>query len=90
MEFVTHCKCRIAFVLVVGFSSGFASAQVPKTPSGHPRVEARYVTMRDGVRIAIAGADRDNFARYPATGEPTWTVERNRSNASKIVLPMNR
>jgi putative CocE/NonD family hydrolase len=40
------------------------------------------------VRIAIAGADENNFARYPPNGDPTITVERNEGYASKITLPM--
>jgi putative CocE/NonD family hydrolase len=40
------------------------------------------------VRVAIAGADENNFARYPPSGEPTITVERNQGHASKITLPM--
>jgi putative CocE/NonD family hydrolase len=40
------------------------------------------------VRVAIAGADKDNFARYPPSGDPTITVERNQRYASKITLPM--
>lgn len=40
------------------------------------------------VRIAIAGADASNFARYPAEGEPTWTVSRGGSFASRVVLPI--
>jgi putative CocE/NonD family hydrolase len=39
------------------------------------------------IRVAIAGADEDNFARYPAEGNPTWTVERNAAYVSKITLP---
>jgi len=40
------------------------------------------------LRIAIAGADKDTFARIPATGVPTITVARNRKDASWIELPV--
>jgi len=40
------------------------------------------------VRIAIAGADKDTFARIPATGSPTITVLRNKANPSSIELPV--
>jgi putative CocE/NonD family hydrolase len=39
------------------------------------------------IRIAIAGADRDSFARIPKEGTPTITVERNLLHASYIDLP---
>jgi uncharacterized protein len=32
------------------------------------------------LRIAIAGADKDTFARVPAEGSPTITVLRNKAN----------
>jgi hypothetical protein len=40
------------------------------------------------IRIAIAGHDKDTFARIPAEGEPTITVSRNKNFASRIVLPV--
>jgi len=41
------------------------------------------------IRIAIAGADRDTFLRYPRDGGvPTITVERNREYRSHVTLPM--
>ena len=51
---------------------------------------ATSVLIRRGhrLRIAIAGADADTFARYPNNGEvPTITVERNARYASHVVLP---
>ena len=52
-----------------------------------------YVTsviIRKGhrIRIAIAGADKDTFARYPAEGKPTIRVHRNKIHASNIDLPV--
>lgn len=35
------------------------------------------------IRIALAGADRDTFGRYPAQGDPVWTV----SHTSFVDLP---
>ncbi len=42
------------------------------------------------IRIALAGADKDSFARYPLDDDmvPNILVERNQKFASKIVLPM--
>jgi len=39
-------------------------------------------------RVAIAGADKNNFKRYPSEGTPTITVMRNKKNASFIELPI--
>jgi len=54
---------------------------------------ATSVLIREGhrIRIAIAGADADTFARYPRNGDiPTWTVERNAGLASRVRLPVRR
>lgn len=54
---------------------------------------ATSVLIKSGhrLRIALAGADRDSFLRYPRNGEtPVITVERNRRYASHVVLPMRR
>ncbi|MBV9210040.1 MAG: CocE/NonD family hydrolase [Acidobacteria bacterium] len=40
------------------------------------------------LRVAIAGHDKSVFARYPATGTPVFTVERNKRNSSFIELPV--
>jgi uncharacterized protein len=40
------------------------------------------------IRIAIAGADADNFRRYPDEGSPTITIFRNAVSASFIDLPI--
>lgn len=42
------------------------------------------------IRVAIAGHDKDTFARYPAEGTPEITVQRNTVNASYIDLPIMR
>ena len=40
------------------------------------------------LRIAIAGHDKDTFARIPAEGTPTISVARSKRNASWIELPV--
>ena len=40
------------------------------------------------IRIALAGADADTFARIPGEGTPVWTVERGPDRASHIKLPV--
>jgi uncharacterized protein len=40
------------------------------------------------IRIALAGADADTFARIPETGEAAYTVRRDRSRPSHVVLPV--
>jgi putative CocE/NonD family hydrolase len=40
------------------------------------------------LRVSIAGADSDNFTRYPAEGDPVLTVERNAVHVSWIDLPV--
>jgi len=40
------------------------------------------------IRIALAGHDDSIFDRYPVEGDPVWTVERNRTRASGVVIPM--
>jgi putative CocE/NonD family hydrolase len=40
------------------------------------------------IRVAIAGADKDNFNRIPAQGTPTITVARNKKYSSFITLPV--
>jgi putative CocE/NonD family hydrolase len=48
------------------------------------------VLIRKGhrIRIAIAGHDKDTFARIPAQGTPVLTVQRNSIHASYIDLPI--
>jgi putative CocE/NonD family hydrolase len=42
----------------------------------------------DRIRIAIAGADADSFARVPAEGPAVWTLHRSRLHATCIDLPI--
>ena len=48
------------------------------------------VQIRAGhsIRIALAGADADTFARIPETGEAAYTVRRDRSRPSRVILPV--
>jgi putative CocE/NonD family hydrolase len=39
------------------------------------------------LRVALAGADADTFARYPAQGDPVYTVYRSSASPSWIELP---
>ena len=52
---------------------------------------ATSVLIKQGhrIRVAVSGADKDTFLRYPISGEtPTLTIERNRHHTSRIQLPM--
>jgi putative CocE/NonD family hydrolase len=52
---------------------------------------ATSVLIRAGhrLRVAVAGADKDTFLRYPRDGgEPTISVQTNARYASRIVLPV--
>lgn len=54
---------------------------------------ATSVLIKQGhrIRIAIAGADKDSFLRYPRDGSvPTITVTRNRSYPSHVDLPIEQ
>jgi hypothetical protein len=42
------------------------------------------------LRIAIAGADKDNFKRYPETDNPEMKFYRNKNHASFIILPIKK
>ena len=52
---------------------------------------ATSVLIKEGhrLRIAIAGADKDSFLRYPRNGDvPTISVERNRTYPSRVSIPV--
>jgi putative CocE/NonD family hydrolase len=40
------------------------------------------------IRIAICGADKQTFSRYPSEGNPTIKILRNKNNSSYIDLPV--
>jgi len=50
------------------------------------------VLFRKGhrIRVAIAGADSDTFARVPESGTPTWTIARHQAAASHVELPIRK
>ena len=51
---------------------------------------ATSVLIREGhsLRVALAGHDASVFARYPASGTPVLTVERNGVHASRVEVPV--
>ena len=53
-------------------------------------LHATSVLIKKGyrLRIAIAGADKDTFMRYPAEGKPVITLERNAEYPSFIDIPI--
>ena len=48
------------------------------------------VLIRKGhrIRVAIAGADKDTFNRYPEDGTPIYTIKRNKKKTSYIDVPI--
>lgn len=54
------------------------------------KLYATSVLIEDGhsLRLSIAGADADTFARYPMEGSPMWTVHRSSAYPSHLALPM--
>ncbi len=48
------------------------------------------ILLRKGfkLRLVIAGADKDSFARYPKEDNPTLTIERNNNHPSLLELPI--
>ncbi|HUX98787.1 MAG TPA: CocE/NonD family hydrolase [Candidatus Deferrimicrobium sp.] len=67
---------------------------LPLTPGELTEIKfALYPTsilLRRGqrIRVAIGGADKNTFARYPEEGTPTITIEHNTAHASCIELPI--
>jgi putative CocE/NonD family hydrolase len=53
-------------------------------------LHATSVLIKKGhrIKIAIAGADKDTFLRYPSEGRPTITISRNNTNPSYIDIPI--
>ena len=51
---------------------------------------ATSVLIKKGhrIKIAIAGADKDTFLRYPKEGKPIITISRNKINSSYIDIPI--
>ncbi|MGV9172839.1 MAG: CocE/NonD family hydrolase, partial [Promethearchaeia archaeon] len=40
------------------------------------------------IRLALSGADKESFARYPSEGVPELTIERNKKKSSSLNLPI--
>lgn len=40
------------------------------------------------LRLAIAGHDKDSFARYPTEGDPVLTIHRSSAHPSRLVIPV--
>jgi len=74
--------------------SFFRSDAMPMMSGQPERIEigmfATSVLLRKGhrIRLALAGADRDNFELISADEQPQWTVYRARQLGSFIDLPM--
>jgi len=53
-------------------------------------LHATSVLIKKGhkIKIAIAGADKDTFTRYPSEGRPSITISRNRKNSSYLDIPI--
>jgi hypothetical protein len=53
-------------------------------------LHATSVLVKKGhrIRVAIAGADKGMFMRYPAKGKPIITIERNKKYSSFIDIPI--
>jgi hypothetical protein len=49
---------------------------------------SRYISMRDGERLAIAGADKDNFQLFPPE-PPHIEILRTQTSPSHILLPIS-
>lgn len=46
------------------------------------------VSAGSQIRLAIGGADKDSFPRYPATGDPVLSFHRGGALASRVELPV--
>jgi uncharacterized protein len=82
------------YALFGPFHSFLAKDALPMKPGEVAEIEIAMhptsVLFKKGhrVRLAIAGADKDTFVRIPENETPRWTIERNRTRASELVLPV--
>jgi putative CocE/NonD family hydrolase len=82
------------FVTAAPYHSYKESDAMPMVPGEATEVtfglHPTSVLFRRGhrIRIAIAGADADTFARIPEEGDPTWMVGRGGTGASRVSLPV--
>lgn len=82
------------YTLFGPYHSFLSKDAVPMKPGEAAKVEIEMhptsALFRKGhrIRLAIAGADKDTFARIPEDETPRWTIERNRFRASELELPV--
>ncbi|MHA2400125.1 MAG: CocE/NonD family hydrolase [Promethearchaeota archaeon] len=82
------------YKILVPYHSFKKADAAPLVPGEITEVKFEFrvtsVVIRKGhrIKLAIAGADRDTFKRYPSEGKPTITIARNTHNASYIDLPI--
>ncbi len=53
-------------------------------------LHATSILIKKGhrIKVAIAGADKDTFLRYPSEGKPTIRISRNNTHSSYIDIPI--
>jgi len=84
------------FKMLVPYHSFKKKDGMPMVPGEMTKIsfglQPTSVLIKKGhrIRVAIAGHDKDTFARIPAEGTPTITVARNKLQASSIELPIIR
>jgi len=84
------------YKLFVPYHSYLKKDQLPLVPGEIAEIsfgmQPTSLIVRKGcrLRLVIAGADKESFARYPKDESitPTFTIERNKVNASYIELPL--
>ena len=82
------------YTILGAFHSFMQKDALPMTPGEVNQIQfnlfATSVLLHKGdrIRVSLAGADASWFARYPQTGDPVLSVQRNSKFTSQIVLPM--
>jgi putative CocE/NonD family hydrolase len=93
----THRKVRREAVPYIREGPQFSFLRTDASPFVRGRVESitipfiatsTRIAAGHSLRVAIAGADRSMFDRYPSRGATNWTVHRSPSTASRLVLPI--
>jgi putative CocE/NonD family hydrolase len=94
VTYLTEGGQRLALRGLDGRPPSFLRAdRAPLVPGQTTEVSLRLhavsavVPKGDRLRLAIAGADADTFARYPQQGDPTYTVYRSPAAPTFIDLP---
>lgn len=82
---------------VLGPQHSFLRSDTEPMPIGKPvavqvALDPISAVVRKGhrIRISIAGFDASNFQRIPEHGDPVFTIERNRNEASFVGIPMTQ